>query len=73
MGRDRCRHSSDPLWYLWLRPTYSPLWLGSNTLSLLRWVCQSKDLVNMHSLIHSRHEIVGTAVKVGSKVEKGIK
>ena len=27
----------------------------------------------LHWLIRNRHEIVGTAVKVGSKVEKGIK
>ena len=29
--------------------------------------------VETHWLIRSRHEVVGTAVKVGSKVEKGIK
>lgn len=40
---------------------------------MLCWVRFCLQGIESHWLIRSRHEVVGTAVKVGSKVEKGIK
>ena len=74
MGGNGRLYQNHPLRYLRLRLAHAAKWLGSHSLpSKIHLMICFGPMLNALAQCVVGHEIVGTAVKVGSKAEHGIK